>query len=264
MVLEVRKRLLPAVLLIGLGFLPAGPLVAEPAAEPVDDYHRSFQRFDQELKAVLRAENLPALTLLVHFPLRINHSDGSVTSLDSPLTLIQRFSEVFTPEVRKGILESKGEDFIFRSSDVGFGGGVAWAAEFYGEEGDSFFRLHVINLGKPGPDPNANKLKLAFACQTRKHRILIEHRSNDGLARYRVWNRPKSPLEAPDLEIENGKAGWEGSGVCGVHYWEFPVGAGTTIRASELACGTGEEPNGATGQLTVTKKDGTEQSWYCF
>ena len=262
MVRDTCTRLLPIVLLIGLGFLPAGPLVAEPAEEPVDDYHRSFQRFDQELKAALRAENLPALSLLVHFPLRINHPDGSVTSLDSPLTLVQRFSEVFTPEVRKGILE--GEDYIYRSSDVGFPEGVAWAAEFYGEEGDSFFRLHVINLGRPGPDPNANKLKLAFACQTRKHRILIEHRSSDGVAHYRVWNRPKSLLEKPDLEIQNGKAGWEGSGVCGTHYWEFPVGAGTTIRVGELACGSGEEPNGAAGLLTVTKADGTEQSWYCF
>lgn len=259
---EIPKWLRSLAQLAGLGLWLLPSVLA--ANEPVDDYHAAFQRFDKELKAALRVENLPALTLLVHFPLRINHRDGSVTSLNSPLTLVQRFSEVFTPEVRKRILESEGDDFIFRASDVGFAGGVVWAAEFSGEEGDSFFRLHVINLDKGGPAPPADRFTLAFACQTRKHRILIEHRSSDGMAHYRVWNRPKSPVEKPDLEIQNGKAGWEGSGVCGTHYWEFPVGAGTTIRVGELACGSGEEPNGATGLLTVTKADGTEQSWYCF
>lgn len=234
------------------------------AAQPEDEYHASFRGFVRELQAVLKADDPQALALLVNFPLRINHGDGGVTSLDTPLTLVQRYAEVFTPAVRKAILDSaKEEDFIFRGSDVGIGLGSAWAEQYAGEEGDTFFRLKVINLTPPGPDPAEGKMRLAFACLTRKHRILIENRASDGAARYRVWNRPKSPLEAPDLELEHGKSGWEGSGVCATQNWEFPAG-GVTIRVAELACGSGEEPAGAIGELTVTKKDGSTQQWYCF
>lgn len=252
-----------AVPALALGLLLSTVAAAEPA-DSETDYRTAFEHFDQELKAALRADNLDALVLLVKFPLRINHADGSTTSLDTPFTLQARYRETFTAEVRQGILASKGDDFIFRASDVGFAGGVAWAEQFPTEGDDAIFRLKVINLSRSGPDAGADKLRLAFVCETKKHRIVIEDKSSDGSARYRVWNRPKSLLEPPDLEIRNGKRGWEGSGVCAYRFWDFSAGSGVSIRVGELGCGPGDEPAGATGDLAVTKKDGSEQHWYCF
>lgn len=253
--MDICKRVAP----LGLWLVLATAAAAQP-----EDYRRAFEHFDQELKGALRADNLDALALLVQFPLRVNHADGSTTSLENAFTLGTRYREVFTPAVKKEILESKGDDYIFRASDVGYGGGVAWAEQFPTEGEDAIFRLKSINLSGSETDAGAGKLRLAFVCETTKHRIVIEDKSSDGSARYRVWNRPKALLEAPDLEIKNGKLGWEGSGVCAYRFWEFPAGSGVTIRVGELGCGPGDEPQGATGDLVVTKKDGSEQRWYCF
>lgn len=223
----------------------------------------AFERFDKELKAAIGAQDVVALSLLVRFPLRVNHPDGGATSLDTPRALQVRFAEVFTPEVRRGILESKADDYIVRSSDIGYSGGVVWVEEQAFESDDSGYRIKSVNLSDAKAEAAAAKaLKIAFVCETKKHRIVIEEQGEDPKPRYRVWNRPKPLGDKPDLEIAEGSTGWEGSGVCATPTWKFPAGK-STIEVSGLACGPGDEPDGAIGLLTVTTGESV-QSHYCF
>jgi hypothetical protein len=239
-------------------------LASTAAAQPASEAHLAFERFDQELKAAVRAENLAAIALLVHFPLRINHPGGGATSLDDPRALIAHFPEVFTPAVRREILETKIGGHIARSSEFGYGSGAVWAEQYPMEGEDAAFRIKVINLTDPQAEQAAAKeLRLSFVCETAKHRITIEDRPADHSARYRVWNRPKSLLEKPDLEIADGVADMEGTGACATRFWKFRTGK-VTIQVGELGCGPGDEPFGAVGDLVVTPDGGAEQSWYCF
>jgi hypothetical protein len=246
--------------LAGIAGLAFGLAVASGASAETAP---AFERFDKELKAAIGAQDVVALSLLVKFPLRINHSDGGVTSLDNPRALQVHFAEVFTPEVRQSILDTKPDDRIVRSSDIGYGGGLAWVEEQTFEGDDTGFRIKSINLVDPKAEAAAAKaLKIGFVCETRKHRIVIEEQGEDPKPRYRVWNRPKALNEKPDLEITEGTATWEGSGVCASQVWKFPAGK-STIEVSGLACGPGDEPDGAIGMLTVTTGESV-QSYYCF
>ena len=254
---NARWRLTVAVL--GLLLLP---LVAEAQTALVEE--PAFRRFDRELKAALEAGDPAVLALLVKFPLRLNHDDGSVVLLANPRALLSSFPEVFSPALRRKVLETKVDDYIEKSSQIGYQGGVIWVEELPLEGEASSFRITVVNLEDSKPDASAAKsLRVSFVCETIKHRVVIEDRFGDKVAHYRVWNKPKSPLEAPDLEIVDGVADIEGRGACAARYWEFQAGS-ATIRASELGCTAGNESEGATGELVVTKSDGTEQSWYCF
>jgi hypothetical protein len=102
---------------------------------------------------------------------------------------------------------------------------------------------------------------VGFVCQTSKHRILIEERS-DGSARCRVWKRPKSLLEAPDIELD-GAARIEGTGECRARFWSFQSGK-MKLEVSEPGCGPGDEPEGLVGALDLAQEDGSPQSWFRF
>lgn len=238
----------------------------DPATErSKDPFWGSFDRFDRELKEALRKQDVPALALLVKFPLRLNHPDGSTTSLDTPRTLQLRFSEAFPPAIRQAVQESKPGDFINKDVGVGYKDGALWTEEVnVTSEGGTAFRVATINL--PGAEPPAAgaALQLAFVCETAKHRAVVELDSHQK-ARYRVWNKPHSPLDKPDLEILDGVEDGEGTSACYHRFWTFRTGK-TTLVVSERGCAPGGEDAGdsATGFLTVSVGGEEKSSWLCY
>lgn len=230
------------------------PVAGEPP--PDDDPEEpgaALSAFDGELKAALAAKDPGALALLVQFPLRCNHPDGSVTSIDNPRALQVHFDEVFTTRVRDAIRDTEVGDLIRRDM-LGYGGGSVWVAE---EGQPARYRVAVVNL--PGEDPPAGR-RLAFVCDTGKHRVIVEDEGG-GKARYRAWNVPRSPLEKPDLEA-TGSGGVEGTGGCARFVWTFRPGKAEIV-VGEVGCVEEEPPDGVRGELVVTTGGKTTSSW-CY
>jgi hypothetical protein len=65
----------------------------------------AFDQFDKELRSALTRKDATAMALLVRFPLRVNDAGGAI-SIDDATALQSHFNEVFTPAVRKEILNS--------------------------------------------------------------------------------------------------------------------------------------------------------------
>lgn len=224
----------------------------------LDRYQAALESFDVELKAALAARDAGALALLVKLPLRLNHPDGSVTSLANPRALQVGLDAAFPPEVREKIQATTGGDLIRRDM-VGYEDGVIWVEDLSGEEEPPRFRVAVVNL--PGPDGDRAARVLAFVCDTGKHRVIVEANA-EGKARYRSWNAPRSPLGKPDLVLE-GSGGAEGTSGCAHFVWTFRADKRTEITVAELGCGEEEPPAGAHGELVVTIGDDVKSSW-CY
>lgn len=104
----------------------------------------AFLAFDKELRSALSSGDAATLALLVRFPLRVSFPDGATISLHDPATVQLRFQEVFTPLLRKAVMNQKPET-VFCNDDgivyllcaiVGGGSGPkarpmndAWVAE---------------------------------------------------------------------------------------------------------------------------------------
>jgi hypothetical protein len=103
-----------------------------------DQYRAGFEVFDRELKEIIRAEDVTALTFLVDFPLQVVHADRSVTSLGNAQALSSRFSEVFTPAVRRAILDTRPGGHCFTSSRIAYLNEVVWVGQLPGEDGVAY------------------------------------------------------------------------------------------------------------------------------
>jgi hypothetical protein len=90
-----------------------------------------------------------------------------------------------------------------------------------------------------------------FQCNTQKHQIVIDGDPAAERLRYRVWNRPRSRLATPDLDIASGDEVVEGTGVCRYRYYRFQSGHAEYRVADGLGCTETMPPKDAVGQLTV-------------
>ncbi len=160
-----------------------------------------FLRFDNTLRSALSRRDAAALALVVKFPLRLNHSDGSSISLNDAATLQLRFAEAFPASLRGIVLAQKPDALFCRSDGVMYGNGELWVG--LGEAGESpQFRVSAINL--PGPARQATakpaEAKVQLACSTDKFHIVVD-RGPDRASRYRSWNKPHAPPDKPALEL---------------------------------------------------------------
>lgn len=228
---------------------------ASSAAEPV---RPDLAEFAAELRAAIASADPVALAPLVSFPLRINYPDGSATSLVNPRALQVHFDLVFSPEVRKAIVEPDPEGFIHRSSGIGIGNGVVWAELVGSGEGERY-RIFAVNL--PGSRPRSREPELVFVCDAAAHRVVVDTVA-DAL-RYRSWNRPKSLTEKPDLEIVGGIATMSGTTPCTASTWTFARGE-TQYAIEEVGCGEGGDDGSAIAELIVTSSDRQIASWWCY
>jgi hypothetical protein len=217
---------------------------------------RDFLRFDHELRAALATQDVAALSLLINFPLRVNYAEGSSIALDNPAALQQRFAEIFSPALRKIVSDQKVDDF-FCKEDGGlmYGNGELWV-QVLGSGARQRFRVAVLNVSAAAAKP-ATQVQLA--CETAKYRIVIDTNA-ETTSRYRVWNKPRSAQDKPDLEL-TGTQDYEGTGSCAHRIWHF-TNADTVYEVSEPGCA--ESPQGATAQLQVLLKAKSQLETWCY
>jgi hypothetical protein len=239
--------------------LPADPCSAMPAGNAAKGFF-PFDQFDREMRSALMRQDATAMALLVRFPLRVNDAGGTI-SIDDATALQSHFNEVFTPAVRKEILNSP-TDGSCNAEGIGYGRGVIWV-----NASGKRYAIESVNRDAVPPYPATSKHapKLEYVCQTQGHRIVIDTVEGGDL-RYRAWKKPRSVTEAPDLSLWSGKQRFDGSDVCAVPIYSFKNGDITY----EVGAGTGcyseasKPPDGATGDLTILRKDQTISHEWCF
>ena len=118
------------------------------------------------------------------------------------------------------------------------------------------FRVAIVN-GTREESAAAPYPRLVYACETIKHRIVVEQTSVEDY-RYRSWNLPTFPPTAPSLQL-SGTADSEGTGECRHAIYAFERGD-TRIDVSEPGCDENDWPQ---GQVTVTIKGQSAGDWAC-
>lgn len=236
--------------------LPADPCKAGDAAKGF----LPFDQFDKELRTALARQDATAMALLVRFPLRVNDAGGAI-SIDDATALQSHFNEVFTPAVRKEILNSP-TDGSCNAEGIGYGRGVIWV-----NGSERGYAIWSVNRDAVPPFSSKAKdvPKLEYVCQTHSHRIVIDTVEGGDL-RYRAWRKPRSSTEVPDLSLSSGKERFEGSDVCAVPIYSFKSGDVTYDVATGLGCfsATNKPPDEATGDLTILRKGQTVSHEWCF
>lgn len=224
-------------------------------------------RFDSALNTALRAQDAAALALLVRFPLRVNQANGGRISLDNAAALQSQFEQVFSPSVRAAVTRQKPES-LFCKADGGvmYGDGEVWADRV--DVGAARqFRVTTVNVPAgaaaskaPAAAAAAAEAKPLLACSTDKVHVVIDGRDN-AAPRYRSWNKPHAPPDAPALELV-GKADGEGTGSCFHRIWRFCSGNVEYV-LSEPGCGP-NTPKGARAELEVLTAGQSRLRSWCF
>jgi hypothetical protein len=248
------KRLTLAGLAL-LGALLPAPIRA--AAQESDDPYphvARYQRFEREFRSALANADAAAMALLVTFPLTVNEDTGAAIQIANARALQARFDEVFPPHLRERVNQSKvntepdriGERFLIAD-------GAVWL-ELVEHQGP-LFRVVVVNAA--GRDGHRRAGRLLYACETPKHRIVIDQLDGDE-NRYRAWNLPHFPPDKPDLELR-GSSDVEGRGGCSHTIHSF-VSGDTRIVVAEPGCG---EDDWVHGDLSVEIKGKPAGDWIC-
>ncbi len=240
----------------------AGTVVGERcdlAALGASDKH-AFLMFDSELRTALSKRDKAALALLVSFPLRVNHADGSATSLVDARALQTRFDLVFPPAIRSAVLDQELESLFCKFTGVMYGGGAVWIG-LMGKDESQRYRVTTVNLSAGGNGPAGDDPRLEFICDASPQRIVIDTLPG-GKLRYRSWTKPKPLAGRPDTELSPGVMRLEGTSPCTYTSWTFES-RDAEVSVSELGCTEGPPPPGATGSLAVTA-GGEERTWWCY
>lgn len=232
-------------------------LLSATLATAEEDPYPHVQRykvFASDLKLALERADPAAVALLTQFPLTVNLPGRSSIGIQDASTLQARFAEVFTPGLRKHVLEAEmqaperlgGENFMLAD-------GLLWAEIVEHGHGPRF-RLTVVNV--PG-EAAAAWPQLKMVCETPKHRIIIEQ-TGEEQSRYRSWNLPRALTEKPDLEM-TGVSSYEGTGACSHPVHTFERGD-TRIVVSEGGCREDDWPE---NDVVVEVKGKLAGEWGC-
>jgi hypothetical protein len=221
-------------------------------------YFLTFDAFDRELRAALIRQDTLALAFLVRFPLRVN-AVGGAYSLDDAQALQTHFQEVFSPSLRKAILEQPIDQIGCNIEGVMYGPGVIWV-----NATKRGYAIEVVNSEETSPAFPNGLPQTKYICQTQTHRVVVDSLA-DGALRYRAWNKPRAISEKPDLEILGGKDSFEGSDICAYPIWTFKNGQTTYRAEGALGCyGEVEPPKDATGRLVVAVPGKPDEEAWCF
>jgi hypothetical protein len=215
--------------------------------------------FDATLRVALDKRDYAALSLLIEFPLKANYRSGSIAILD-PIALKSRFEEVFTPRVRKAVLEQTRQDLMcMPMGGVGYGNGVLWA-DIVNDAPHARYAIKAVN-----PDPYDAREELedgvVFVCNAAQHKVAVDYTRATGF-RYRSWNIPRLVTDQPDLTLLRGDSKIEGTGPCARSLWTFRQGD-TEYLVGGRGCGDRGGPD-ARGELTVTRGDRVVLNGFCY
>jgi hypothetical protein len=216
--------------------------------------------FDATLRVALEKRDFAALSLLIEFPLRVNYKSGPIAILN-PTALQSRFGQVFTPNVRKTVLEQKPKDLMcLPMGGVGYGRGDLWI-DVVNKAPNARYAIQSVS-----PDPIEGKDDISegvvFVCNAAQHKIAVDYTRTTGF-RYRSWNIPRLVTDQPDLTLLKGDAKIEGTGPCASHIRTFRQGD-TEYSVGELGCTDGSEGPDARGRLTVTRGDRVLLDGFCY
>ncbi|HEX9443257.1 MAG TPA: hypothetical protein VGA73_04015, partial [Candidatus Binatia bacterium] len=192
------------------------------------------------------------------FPLRVNYPDGGALLVANPRALQTRLNEIFPPRSRAVILRQKTADISCDDRGIMYGTGELWVSG----EGDGTvvrYRLLSVNLRVPGGKWSVGHSGISFVCSTERLRAVVDTDAS-GRLRYRAWNRPRAPTDAPDLIVSGGTLRYEGSGVCSHSLWTFKKGT-TEYVVSEEGCT--DKTEGANGAIDVFIGDEKKQTLSC-
>jgi hypothetical protein len=217
-------------------------------------------RFDSELRHALHHQDITALAVLVHYPLRVNTPNGGTILIANPQALQARWPELFPAPLREAVLKTAPADVACRSDGIMYGNGVLWVRGQIQGTGLSY-RIHALNVPTPSRPLPPGERALAFVCETPFHRIVID-RDGEEYYRYRAWNKPRSVQLPPDAEVLQGSLSYDGSGICAAAQWRFSSG-NTTYVVSELSACQPDVPEAALGQLEVTVNGKVQQPLWC-
>ncbi len=103
------------------------------------------KEFLAEFQRVVKADDKAKFATLVHYPLRVLGGKHNVT-IASPSELIQEYSSVMTPGVKRAILAQTGECLFGNDQGMMIGSGDVWFREQQGHG----MKIITINLGAPG------------------------------------------------------------------------------------------------------------------
>lgn len=220
----------------------------------------SFDQFDKELRVALSRQDPLLVSLLVKFPLVVNDEGGSI-SINDPHALQTHFQEVFTPAVRKEILDDKAEKTGCLEAGLDYGRGVIWV-----NASKRGYAIEVVNRDAVPPYSIKSRWELPqiqFLCQTQTHRIVIDS-MKDGTVRYRSWDKPRPLTDKPDLELLKGDGSFEGTQVCATPIYTFTAGKTVYRVEGGLGCYEEEPPKDATGRLQVSIDDKPVTQAWCY
>lgn len=257
---------------------PAGAEAPDPQASDIavgedliaganaERWSPDLDRLHRELRSALARGDAIAMSLLVNFPLRVNFDDGSTILIADERTLRIRFEEVFPKAFRSAVLE---RDKTELDADGSIGGdymiadGSVWMKRFGGEIG-SRWRVDAVNVSMPH-HASASKRAVLYACETAKHRIVIDETDGKKPLRYRAWNKPHFPPDPPDLTLSGGNEQVAGTGPCSSSTWTFSKGH-TTIQVQESRCTAGSDapPDDTRAQVVIAVDGKAKQVSYCF
>lgn len=221
----------------------------------------TFLAFDRELRAALKAKDPLAMAFLVRYPLKLNHDDGSTTSLGNPRAIQTRFEVAFPEAVRKAVIDQGAKDLFCNDSGIMYGSGQVWVTPTT-EGALPRYRIWAVNL-PPGDEGavKAGEPALEFVCDTEELRAAVNSNA-DGVYHYRAWTKPHFVLDPPDVEVKTGKIRSEGTGPCAYSIWTFESGD-SEISVSELGCTEGPVDDDMKGYLTERIHD-KEKTFNCY
>lgn len=250
--MSVMTALLRKAVSAGVGFALLLVVVCSASAQTRDvPEDCALRTFDREFRSLVAEGDASKLALLMNFPLRVRDEHGSYLLPDAP-AFVARSNSVFTPAVRKAVLDDRSEISCK----------AYWHHYSLGQVHLTMFEERWAVSAVNASIHDSKRPAVRMSCWTQGHRIIVD--TVGERLRLRSWKGTHSLIDKPDLELIGGSEDVEGTGPCTHTVWTFKSDA-TEISVSQLGCfaDSNEPPAGANGHLTIRESGGDFEALWC-